>query len=188
MNSHSKVLVLTSVPGKLGPCPASSQQQPPFAFKTDAYLKDAAFSCSIKKKCYAVLKDSPVHWIIVQDKSSSQSVAIKSKCSCLWLALDYWYSRRKDSFKYRNKNSLLKRFSYLQKAFFLLLMFLYRHWKRATKQIPPDCSVRAALYLYSELPHPAWFENFRFIKALWSSPSWQRSECWFSNWIDFGRT
>lgn len=75
----------------------------------------------MKKKYSAVLKDSPVHWIIAQDKSSSQSVAIKSECSSLRLAFDYWYSRGKGSFKYRNKNSLLKRFSYLQEAFLFFL-------------------------------------------------------------------
>lgn len=132
--NHSKVLVLTPKFGKLCPCPAFSWPPPHSAFKTVVYLKDVVFSRSFKKYS-AVLKDSPVHWIIVQDKINSQSVAIKSKHISPRLAFDYWYSRGKSSFKYKNKkNVLLKGFINLQRCtffwccclvfFFILFYFL----------------------------------------------------------------
>lgn len=41
--------------------------------------------------------------------------------------------------------------------------------------------------LCGELPHPAWFENFRFVKSSWSPSSWESSEYCLSYCLDFGR-
>ena len=150
----------------------------------------------MKKNYSAVLKDSPVHWIIAQDKSGSQSVAIKSECSSLRLAFDYWYSRGKGSFKYRNKNSLLKRFSYLQEAFLFFFSVAAATVaasfstltsscpKKGAREQRPLPAVRAAPCLLSEAPHSAQLDKFRFTKSSWSLCSQGSSGCW----VDLGRS